>query len=54
MIYSKMLIVTLHGQVQPVFVDLRADIGGRWELETPPEETEEDEEDEDDAPKKIK
>mgnify|MGYP001573698919 FL=1 len=34
-----MLIVTLHAQVQPVFVDLRSEVGGRWELsaETTPE-----------------
>ncbi|BGP08186.1 chromatin binding protein [Rhodotorula toruloides] len=45
---SKMLVVTLHGQTQPVFVDLREG-GGRWELEPPPdeEEVQEEEDDED-------
>lgn len=46
-----MLVVTLHAQVQPVFVDLRKN-GGRWELKVEEEEEEEDEEDEDEAPKK--
>lgn len=43
-----MLVVTLHGQTQPVFVDLREG-GGRWELEPPPdeEEVQEEEDDED-------
>ncbi|GAA6040189.1 hypothetical protein JCM8097_004172 [Rhodosporidiobolus ruineniae] len=41
---SKMLVVTLHGQTQPVFVDLREELGGRWELETPPDEEEQEEE----------
>ncbi|POY74570.1 hypothetical protein BMF94_2331, partial [Rhodotorula taiwanensis] len=37
---SKLVVVTLHGQTQPVFVDLREDGGGRWELEPPPDEDE--------------
>lgn len=37
-IYSKLLIVTLHAQVQPVFVDLRLGIGGRWDLDVKVEE----------------
>ncbi|KAM0752903.1 WD40 repeat-like protein [Meredithblackwellia eburnea MCA 4105] len=48
---SKMLVVTLQGQVQPVFVDLRTE-GGRWNLEPIVEEDEEDEDDEDDGSKK--
>jgi COMPASS component SWD1 len=48
-----MLVVTLHAQVQPVFVDLRTETGGRWELETTPEETEGDGEEDEDAPKKT-
>lgn len=45
---SKLLVVTLHGQTQPVFVDLREEGGGRWELEPPPDEDEvaEDEDEE--------
>ncbi|KWU47190.1 WD40 repeat-like protein [Rhodotorula sp. JG-1b] len=45
---SKLLVVTLHGQTQPVFVDLRDEGGGRWELEPPPDEDEmvEDEDEE--------
>ena len=40
--------MTLHGQTQPVFVDLRDEGGGRWELEPPPDEDEmvEDEDEE--------
>jgi hypothetical protein len=60
-----MLVVTLAAQAQPVFVDLRRVKGGRWELETAPEEEEEpplekgedeegEEEEEAEAPKKIK
>ncbi|GAA5858180.1 hypothetical protein JCM1840_001074 [Sporobolomyces johnsonii] len=49
---SKMLVVTLHAQTQPVFVDLRRETEGRWELETPPDEDEEEEEDEDEAPRR--
>lgn len=45
---SKMLVVTLFAQVQPVFVDLRAEVGGRWELELPKDEEEEDEEEDED------
>ena len=45
---SKMLVVTLHGQVQPVFVDLREG-GGRWELEASGEEVEGDDEDEEEG-----
>ncbi|GAA5878946.1 hypothetical protein JCM3774_000668 [Rhodotorula dairenensis] len=37
---SQLLVVTLHGQTQPVFVDLRDEGGGRWELEPPPDEDE--------------
>ncbi|GAA5845463.1 hypothetical protein JCM9279_003041 [Rhodotorula babjevae] len=43
---SNMLVATLNGQTQPVFVDLREEGGGRWELEPPPDEEEEDEDDE--------
>ncbi|BGP55776.1 chromatin binding protein [Rhodotorula sphaerocarpa] len=43
---SKLLVVTLHGQTQPVFVDLRTSGGGRWELEPPPDEDEMDEDQE--------
>ncbi|GAA5975983.1 hypothetical protein JCM11641_002858 [Rhodosporidiobolus odoratus] len=51
---SKMLVVTLHGQTQPVFVDLRDETGGRWELETPPDEEEEEDEEDEDAPRIIR
>ncbi|GAA6003210.1 hypothetical protein JCM10207_001801 [Rhodosporidiobolus poonsookiae] len=51
---SKLLVVTLHGQTQPVFVDLREQVGGRWELETPPDEEEEEDEDDEDAPRIIR
>ncbi|GAA5885881.1 hypothetical protein JCM6882_004189 [Rhodosporidiobolus microsporus] len=51
---SKMLVVTLHGQTQPVFVDLRDQTGGRWELETPPDEEEEEDEEDEDAPRIIR
>jgi COMPASS component SWD1 len=51
---SQMLVVTLHTQVQPVFVDLRPEIGGRWELTTTQEEEEEAmDEDDEDAPRKT-
>ncbi|GAA5850393.1 hypothetical protein JCM8547_001861 [Rhodosporidiobolus lusitaniae] len=50
---SKMLVVTLNGQTQPVFVDLREG-GGRWELETPPDEDEEEDEEDEDAPRIIR
>jgi hypothetical protein len=49
-----MLVVTLHGQTQPVFVDLREQTQGRWELETPPDEEEEEDEDDEDAPRIIR
>lgn len=32
--------MTLHAQVQPVFVDLRLGIGGRWDLDVKVEEDE--------------
>lgn len=48
-LYSKMLVVTLSAQVQPVFVDLRTRGGGRWELEVPKEQVEEEEEEEEDT-----
>ncbi|GAA5988995.1 hypothetical protein JCM5350_001744 [Sporobolomyces pararoseus] len=38
---SKLCVVTLHAQTQPVFVDLRKESSGRWELEVPPPEEEE-------------
>lgn len=38
-----MLLVTLAAQSQPVFVDLRKVNGGRWELETAPDEEEDQE-----------
>ncbi|GAA5893792.1 WD40 repeat domain-containing protein [Sporobolomyces salmoneus] len=38
---SKLCVVTLHAQTQPVFVDLRKESQGRWELEVPPPEEEE-------------
>lgn len=41
---SKLCIVTLHAQTQPVFVDLREKTEGRWELEVPPEQVEQEEE----------
>jgi len=44
-----MLVATLHGQTQPVFVDLREEGGGRWELEPPPDEEDEEDEDEDEG-----
>lgn len=37
----KLCVVTLHAQTQPVFVDLRKESSGRWELEVPPPEEEE-------------
>jgi hypothetical protein len=51
---SNMLVVTLHGQTQPVFVDLREQSQGRWELETPPDEEEEEDDDDEDAPRIIR
>ncbi|GAA6020877.1 hypothetical protein JCM11491_000017 [Sporobolomyces phaffii] len=38
---SKLCVVTLHAQTQPVFIDLRKESNGRWELEVPPPEEEE-------------
>ena len=48
-----MLVVTLHGQVQPVFVDLRPD-GGRWELEASVEDPEADDEEEEEGTRKLR
>lgn len=51
---SKLLVVTLAAQAQPVFVDLRNDtpFGGRYELETTsPEPEEEGEDDEEEVAK---
>lgn len=50
---SKLLVVTLHAQVQPVFVDLRKQ-GGRWELATPPVEGELEDEEDEEVPKKSR
>lgn len=42
--YSQLVIVTLHGQTQPVLVDLR-DGGGRWELEPPNDDEQQEDND---------
>ncbi|GJN90498.1 hypothetical protein Rhopal_003509-T1 [Rhodotorula paludigena] len=41
---SQLVIVTLHGQTQPVLVDLR-DGGGRWELEPPNDDEQQEDND---------
>ncbi|KPV74652.1 uncharacterized protein RHOBADRAFT_53613 [Rhodotorula graminis WP1] len=46
---SKMLVATLHGQTQPLFIDLREEGGGRWELEPPADDEEEDDEDDEEG-----
>lgn len=50
--FSQLLVVTLAGQVEPVFVDLRPEIGGRWLLEAVVEEVQHDEDDEEEEPVK--
>ncbi|SCV72121.1 BQ2448_4815 [Microbotryum intermedium] len=44
---SNIVVVTLHSQVEPVFVDLRRSCGGRWHLETPQDQEKANEEDAD-------
>lgn len=48
-----MLVVTLASQAQPVFVDLRSHVGGRWALETDLEDDEDVDEDEEVTVKKL-